>query len=261
MVEYRRDLYRGTAADYDRFRPAYPPALIDALLTFVRGRDRALDLACGTGQLAVPLAAHFNTIDATDQEAEALTLARDKARRAGLAHVHWRVGRAEDLDAVAVYDLIVIGNAFHRLERSTVAVGAHRALTRDGVLALVWGNSPLKGDAPWQHAANRVIGEWRRRLDVVDRVPDGWRNAIDEDPNENVLRRAGFRSFERLEFVANARWTVERLLGFVYSTSFLNRTVLGPEQSRFEQAWREAMDAFGAIEQELSFALEAARRD
>ncbi len=259
MVEFRRDLYRGTAADYDRFRPPYPPELIDALLTCVRGRGRALDLACGTGQLARPLARYFNAVDATDQEADAVAFARDKARRAGLAHVHWRVERAEDLDAVGAYDLIVIGNAFHRLERSTVAIRAHRALLEDGVLALVWANSPLRGDAPWQRAANRLIDEWRRQLDVVDRVPKGWRSAVDADPSEDVLRRAGFRSFRRDEFTASTHWTIERLLGFVYSTSFLNRAVLGRQQSRFEHAWRETMAGFSTIDAELSFALETAR--
>lgn len=259
MVEYRRDLYRGTAADYDRFRPDYPRELIEALLERVGGRGRALDLACGTGQLARPLANHFATVDAIDQETDTIAFAAEKARRTGMDNVSWHIGRAEELDQVSAYDLIVIGNAFHRVDRSAVAARAHRALVSGGVLALVWGNSPLTGDAPWQRAANDVIDVWRRRLEVVDRVPTNWRRPAEDDPHEAVLRRCGYLSFERLEFESRARWTSESLLGFVYSTSFLNRAVLGEERRVFERAWRAAMADFDPIDQELSFALEWAR--
>jgi 2-polyprenyl-3-methyl-5-hydroxy-6-metoxy-1,4-benzoquinol methylase len=71
-LEYRHDLYRGTALHYDRYRPPYPKALLDDLLqrSSVTGRGRLLDLACGTGQLALPLARSFAEVYAVDQESE-----------------------------------------------------------------------------------------------------------------------------------------------------------------------------------------------
>jgi len=58
---FRADLYRGTAQFYDRFRPPYPDTLFADLRARlpVTGRGRLLALACGTGQVAVPLAPHF----------------------------------------------------------------------------------------------------------------------------------------------------------------------------------------------------------
>jgi SAM-dependent methyltransferase len=55
--EFRRDLYRGTARDYDRFRVPYPQALIDDLAgrSGADGQGRLLDLACGTGQVTFAL--------------------------------------------------------------------------------------------------------------------------------------------------------------------------------------------------------------
>src|SRR5262245_50286595 len=49
--EFRPDLYRGTAHDYDRYRLPYPAELIDDLCTRVAadGSGRLLDLACGPG--------------------------------------------------------------------------------------------------------------------------------------------------------------------------------------------------------------------
>jgi hypothetical protein len=58
---FRTDLYRGTAAAYDRFRPRHPTALIADLVarTGADGTGRLLDLACGTGQAAFALAESF----------------------------------------------------------------------------------------------------------------------------------------------------------------------------------------------------------
>ena len=67
---FRRDLFKGTAYYYERFRPGYPDTLIADLLERVPGRTRLLDVACGTGQVTVPLAKVFEDVLAIDQEAE-----------------------------------------------------------------------------------------------------------------------------------------------------------------------------------------------
>jgi SAM-dependent methyltransferase len=58
-LRYRKDLFKGTAEYYDRFRPPYPSVLLDDLRARVPilGTGRLLDLACGTGQVAFSLAA------------------------------------------------------------------------------------------------------------------------------------------------------------------------------------------------------------
>ncbi len=55
---FRTDLYRGTASFYDRYRPPYPDALLEELTrrSGVSGTGRLLDIACGTGQISLPLA-------------------------------------------------------------------------------------------------------------------------------------------------------------------------------------------------------------
>lgn len=88
-IEFRHDLFHGTADYYDRFRLGYPQPMLDDILGRVglNGRGRLLDLACGTGQIAFALADAFAEVWAVDQEPDMISLVRDKAVAAGAGHV------------------------------------------------------------------------------------------------------------------------------------------------------------------------------
>ena len=85
---------------------------------------------------------------------------------------------------------------------------------------------------------------------------------MDLDPHEQVLRRAGLAYEGLFEFSLVERWTVDSLIGFVYSTSFLNRAVLEHRVGAFENDLRSQLLGCcpdGVFEQELTFAYELAR--
>ena len=84
-VRFAADLYRGTAAAYERYRLPYPAAMTADLVRSaqVSGRGRLLDLACGTGQLAFPLRGWFAEVWAVDQEPDMVEVVRAKAATAG----------------------------------------------------------------------------------------------------------------------------------------------------------------------------------
>ncbi len=60
------DHFSGHAADYARFRPAYPETLARYLSDLAPSRTRAWECGCGNGQLSGQLAAYFTEIMATD---------------------------------------------------------------------------------------------------------------------------------------------------------------------------------------------------
>src|SRR6478735_5327699 len=99
QLRYRKDLFRGTAESYDRFRLPYPAELIDDLRARVllRRTGRLLDLACGTGQIAFALAADFAEVWAVDQEAEMIDFGERKAQRLGVTNIRWIAAAAEDV--------------------------------------------------------------------------------------------------------------------------------------------------------------------
>src|SRR5579863_9961682 len=88
----------------------------------VSGQGRLLDLACGTGQLAFPLRPWFAEVWAVDQEPDMVDVVRAKAAAVHAANLRPIVSAVEALQASPEsFELAVIGNAFHRLDRDLVA--------------------------------------------------------------------------------------------------------------------------------------------
>lgn len=187
---FRPDLYQGTAQAYDEFRLPYPADLVADLAarTGADGTGNLLDLACGTGQAAFALAASFAEIWAVDQEPEMIDVARHKADAAGAAaKFRLLVCDAAELSAPAGhFDLITVGNAFHRLPRTVVARASLGWLRPGGFLALLWGGTPTYDDAPWQRALAAVMQRWQHRPGVEARVPAGY--AADRDARSELGR-------------------------------------------------------------------------
>jgi SAM-dependent methyltransferase len=255
MPSFNTDLYRDTGPDYDRHRLPYPPALISSLLSHVSGRSRLMDLACGTGQLTFALCSEFSSTWAVDQEPSMISVVAAR----GVPAVRAVIGSAESLEApLCAFDLIVIGNAFHRLPRERVASSAFSWLRPGGSLALCWSDSPWEGQEAWQSAFRSVIASWRDRLSAGDRLPAGWSSARAARPDADVLSAAGFSVSGRFSFSVPHRWTVPALAGFVYSTSFLPRSVFGDRAAEFEAELGDRLA--GELVSPVSYAFDLASR-
>ncbi|HEY7134136.1 MAG TPA: methyltransferase domain-containing protein [Acidimicrobiia bacterium] len=262
---FRRDLYRGTARYYDEYRVPYPVALFDDLCARagVGKGGRLLDLACGTGQIAFPLANRFEEVCAVDQEAESVAFGRAKAESLGVGNIRWMVDSAEALVPDGAFDLVAVGNAFHRLPRALVAERVASWLAPGGSLALLWGGPPWAGDLPWQEDLAALMDEWTDRVGAADRVPSNWQEALDNDPNPRVLEGAGLDYVGEYTFPVEHDWTVASVAGFLYSTSVLNRDALGDHADAFEADLAARLlerKPDGVFHQTLRFAYELARR-
>jgi SAM-dependent methyltransferase len=266
-LDFRPDLYRGTAVYYDRYRPPYPDALINDLVlrTSADGTGRLLDLACGTGHVCFGLRGSFAEIWAVDQEPEMISLVRQKA--AALADppgFEFHTAAAENLKAPeASFDLVAIGNAFHRLPRDVVAAKALQWLRPGAHLALLWPSSPNDGDAPWQLALRDQMRRWLQRPGTEQRMPAGYEADRAARPDLDILRATGFEIVGRREFPVGLTWTAEEIAGFVASTSILSREALGPDAAAFDVSLRQALleaEPAGQFRQDTSFAYELARR-
>jgi SAM-dependent methyltransferase len=264
--QFRRDLFRGTARDYDRFRVPYPRELVDDLARRcgAAGDGSLLDLACGTGLISFALHDRFADVLAVDQEPDMIGVAREKVQAAGIGNIRLLTAAAEDLSVPdESFDLVAIGNAFHRLPRDAVAARVWSWLRPGGWLALVWGGSPWDGEQPWQRVVWTVMERWQTRGRARDRVPAGHELARSQRPDLAVLADSGFCLTGRYEFSVAWEWTPEALVGFMFSTSILSRAALGDLAAGFEDDLRRELSACataGRLAQRITFTYELAQR-
>jgi ubiquinone/menaquinone biosynthesis C-methylase UbiE len=229
------------------------------------GRGRLLDLACGTGQLAFPLRGWFPAgVLAVDQEPDMVDEVRAKAAAAAAGDVRPVVSSAESLDAdPGSFELAVIGNAFHRLDRDLVARRVYGWLQPGGRLALCWSTSPWAGEQSWQQALAAVMNRWQTTLGAGNRAPAGWDLARKRRPDAEVLSEAGFEAAGRREFTAVHRWSLPELAGHIRSTSVLPPSVLGDQAGAFDDDLVASLSPHsddGAFTDTVSFAYDLARK-
>lgn len=228
------------------------------------GQGRLLDLASGTGQISFALHDQFAEVLAVDQEPEMVAFARRKAAAAGIGNIRFLACSAEHLARPdGSFDLVAIGNAFHRLPRDVVAANALRWLRPGGHLALLWGGSPWAGQASWQAVLAAVMERWQTGTGVSDRVPGGYESDRDARPGSGVLCEAGFALAGRYRFPIDRKWTPEEVTGFVYSTSVLSRAALGHRADAFAADLRRellACEPSGKLPATVDLAYDLARR-
>jgi SAM-dependent methyltransferase len=267
-VRFAPDLYRGTAGYYDKYRLPYPAGMLEDLVrrAGVSGRGRLVDLACGTGQLAFPLRHRFREVWTVDREPDMVDLVREKAAAAGAGEIRPVVSDAETLDcAPGYFELAVIGNAFHRLDRDAVASRVLGWLRPGGCLALCWSSGPWPDEsAAWQRALAVTVDQWRARLGVEHRVPPGWDLPQKRRPDPQVLAEAGFQAGGHYEFAVGRRWTLAEIGGYIRATSALPAVVLGDQAATFDADLAVALgrhaDADGRYPQTVSFVYDLGRK-
>lgn len=128
-------------ASYASFRPFYPPALYDTVLTYHHGpKNCCLDLGCGHGVVTRYLAASFNHVIGTDPSKGMLEQARSMTPKETYPNIEYKEAFAEDspfLETGSV-DMVVAGQAAHWFDYKTLFPELKRLVRRNGTLAF-WG--------------------------------------------------------------------------------------------------------------------------
>lgn len=103
-----KSYWQADGSGYARYRPTYPDALAASLAALAPKRRLALDVGCGTGQLSVLLAEHFDHVVGCDASADQLANATKRS------NINYKTGSAEKIDLPDnSADLIVAAQAAH----------------------------------------------------------------------------------------------------------------------------------------------------
>lgn len=246
-------LFAGTAAFYTRGRLPYAPALVPVLggVLGLDGTGRLLDVGCGPGTVAIPLAHLFRETVGVDPDPGMIEEAARRAADGGVAgRTRWVRMRAEDLPAgLGTFTVAVFAQSFHWMDQEAVAAAVHDMLAPGGALVHV---SDLKNESPgtWEppHPAppyaavrdlvTRYLGPVRRAGRGV--LPNGTPGGEAE-----VLGRAGFLGPER--HVVPGGQVLERdeddIVAGVFSMSFSAPGLFGPRLGAFESDLRRLLRA------------------
>lgn len=127
------------AADYHRWRPDYPPAAVDWIVAWCRGRDAA-EIGAGTGKATAPFVEAGFTVTAVEPDT-----VMAEVGAAAVPGARWVVATAEDWDTGRDgFDLIYGAQSWHWVDRAADARLAG-GLRPGGVMAWLW-NHPRPGD-------------------------------------------------------------------------------------------------------------------
>lgn len=209
--EHARRWHDADAAEAYQYRLPYPPDTFDVLLgLIVDGPGAVLDLGCGTGEIARPLAPRVARVDAVDFAAEMVAVG--KRRPGGDAlNIRWQVAKAEEAALEPPYSLITGGKSLHWMNWEVLMPRLARALTPGGLLALA-GPEEIE-PLPWADPLKTIIARYTTAPDYVpfDMIP-AWEGA-------GLFRQEGVVATGPLAF----EQTVDEYIAAFHANSTLTR--------------------------------------
>ncbi len=216
VIPFRKHRFREAAPHYLSGRPAYAPMLIRRLagLVGLGPQSRVMDLGCGPGQLAMALAPLAGDVVAIDPEPDMLRIAREGAAAAGLK-VHFVEGSSDDVGpALGPFDLVVIGRAFHWMDRPRTLQQLDRLIRPDGAVALLHTRIPKLPENAWSAAFDSLID----RYSAADEARRQRKSAT-WIPHESILLRSAFSRIEKIAVVERRRTALQALIDRALSLS------------------------------------------
>ncbi|HEY7176673.1 MAG TPA: class I SAM-dependent methyltransferase [Micromonosporaceae bacterium] len=189
----RARVFGEVAGDYDRFRPSYPPELVDDTLRYA-GIDRkssrraVLDVGAGTGKATIAFAERGMAVTAVEPDVAMASVLRE--RIAGDLDIRVVASSFEDFVADQPYQLLVSGQAWHWTDPAVRWERAAAALAPGGALALFWNHESIADTV----ARKRIIEAHRELAPSVELDPD----PIDDEtvatawPYDEMVARSEF---------------------------------------------------------------------
>lgn len=218
--------YAGLAETYDRYRPRYPDAVVQAIAErtqHLAARGLVLDVGCGTGIFTRLLAQHlpFHVIGVEPND--------DMRRQAAASSSHlqritFETGAAEELPRpLSSAVLVTAATAAHWFDRDRFYPQAACALQADGILALVqnkrryWDSALL---AAYEGLHEKHVPEYRRGT-----FPARTGGYAEADFVAELGRQACFDRCERLTWQWEETLTRQGFLSFSLSSSITQKAI------------------------------------
>ncbi|MCZ2157469.1 MAG: class I SAM-dependent methyltransferase [Bryobacterales bacterium] len=227
------------ASYYARKASEYPECLWDYIASKAALAEQriAIDLGCGTGQLAIPLAAREMKVIAIDPSAEMLKEGINQASQDSSArNVRWLRGRGEDLLTLIhdPVDCVLFGRSFHLTDRPLMIRVCEQVTAGSGAVVVITGRWH-DGRPAWHAALGQVISSFEQR----PRFMDNQRPSPVSD--EAILSQSEFCAVEKTSFRFTITRTLEDVLALSLSIPSCSPADLGDRCAAFQAALRRRL--------------------
>lgn len=258
--------FSGTAQYYDLYRPSVPVELVERIMSGLPAGNPAhlLDLGTGTGKVLERFLPHFTDIIAVEADQEMMSLAKRRLvpRIAADTSIHFVTGLAEDVEVPEEWQagLVTVARSFHWMNRDVVLQKLNGIVAPQGMIAVLSDKSLWNIEEPWcmmvRGIVQEILGQERRNTDEFFKP---------EESFEAAFAASAFSKLEEFTFPVERVWTIEQIIGLLYSYSFAAKPLFGEFVDQFESAVRQRLapmaEADGKFKEPNEFHVLLAKRN
>lgn len=235
-----KDNFSKQAKAYSQFRPSYPDEMIEYVVSFVKNRSKALDIATGNGQVANKLSNYFDKVYATDISENQLSNATQKENI-----IYSKESAEETSFDENQFDLVTVAQAIHWFDFDKFYKELNRILKPDGIFAVLgYGlfKSNPDSDKILHHFYNNITGKYW----------DKERKYLDEN-YETIpfpLEELEVKSFQN-EFT----WSFEELIGYLSTWSATQHYITQNNQNPIDLIHNDLKNSWEKGDKKVTFPL------
>ena len=229
--------FTGKAGYYARYRRGYPAEVFDTIISrfALTPSSEILDLGCGTGNVAIPLAERGFRIHAIDPEPEMLHEGQMREAAVHACGISWQLGADTSLGELALppFRLCTMGLSFHWMDRSHILMTLDALIEPGGGIACLSRNDSFFShlENGWGGAVRDVLREMLGDAwDYSGRLKRGQR-----DRHEESFLQSPFPIIEECDFQVREELTVDDIIGLQLSTSYAAPALLTGRNAEFRK--------------------------
>ena len=171
-----------------------------------------------------------------------LQIGERNARERNIANVRFLRMRAEDVsNEMSPLRLVTFGASFHWVDRVVVASHIYEMLEPGGGLVILAPSGIWSGTEPWKEVVVETIKDW---LGEDRRAGSGTYKTA--PLHQECLAQTPFSDLTVVDVHHPHVWTADSLIGYLYSTSFASKAVLGHLVEPFEKDLRNRLANLGS---------------
>ncbi|MEO1777375.1 MAG: class I SAM-dependent methyltransferase [Pseudomonadota bacterium] len=144
-------------ADLYGHRPPYAGGAYAFLLEQSPSLGLLLDLGCGEGKIARPMAQYFDQVVAVDPSANMIDLGKS-LDNGDAANIHWLCAKAEDAALEGRFDLVTFASSIHWMDPVVMFNKLQHHLAHNHLIAIVVGDEPF--EPPWAPEFQAFLKKW-----------------------------------------------------------------------------------------------------